>query len=145
MAGLLMVGATPVQVDAQDESKKVEVFNLIKEMFRLDSKTIAYLLNTMGMETIDDFRRLGADKATFLAKASAFVPKIVDLAYPDREVSRLCKAWEGIHTAALSEESNKAKAAEAPDLDAPLPKMDMEALQLLFWRRHKLRWPPAQT
>ena len=78
---------------------------------------------------------LGVDKATFLRKANTFVAKIVDLEFPDREVSRLCKAWEGTQVAVLAEESSKAKAAEAIRV-AKLAKAKAEEQQAELAAKH---------
>lgn len=42
-------------------------------------------------------------------------------------------------------ESTKAHAADvdAPDLDAQLPSKDLQSVRVLFWRRWRLKFPPA--
>jgi hypothetical protein len=88
-----MIGATAVQGNAVDVPLAAKVFNDFKDLVRLNTKTIDFLLQKKGFDCLDDFRTIAKTEEAADIYFKALVTKVPDLELADREANRLMHAW----------------------------------------------------
>ena len=124
--------AAPVATPNADQ-----VFQELGTKFGLSELTVKYLVENVKCTSLSDFQHL------FLSAQSVadLVEKIADVENKPLESSRLRQAWLGVCEAAdeaknLQARSNK----DDEDIEAVLPKQDLDRLYDAFWRRHKIEF-----
>ena len=120
----LTIGCTAVPAPGSAAGKDPAVeFAELEQTFGLDPKVAQYLLS-MGLATLYDFSHL-------LTNASEVGPlviaKVEGLDKGPLQTARLRQAWEAVK-----------KGGEADDMDAILPKHDLDARSDFMWKRHRL-------
>ena len=133
----LSVGGSTVALPTPVGDPKV-VFEELGKQFNLDAKVITYLVEKVGLTTLEEFSYLVVKEDEF----TELVAKIPDLESKMLQTARLRMAWTGVRDAAKTAIANRRGDQDAEDLDALLPKPQLDQLQDSFWLRYKLSFPP---
>ena len=114
---------------------------LFKELgvaYGVNDKVCNYLVGTVGLQDLFDFVHLFADYKSI----GDLVLKVgLGEAEVPLQTARLRRAWQAVRDTADDAAKLKAKRDEDVDLDAPLPKPELDRLREVFWRRYKVQWP----
>ena len=135
----LTLGGVSVPAPPASSADPVQVFKALQEQYTLDQKVVDFMLGTSKLTSLEDFVHLFSGESDVgpyieLMKLGEGAPL---------QTSRLRRAWRAIKTA-LDQQEKAAKAtADEPDLDAPLPKRDLERVAEQFWRRYKISLPAS--
>eukprot|EP00972_Heterocapsa_arctica_P106353 15668543-Heterocapsa_arctica.AAC.1 len=136
MAGILQVSGNVVSVPTGAAADPALTFARLCEAFKIDPKVGTFLVETEGLETLEDFKAFITDKAQVETKV---ISKVTDLTKPGLNAARLRLAWEATSEAA-SEGALRKQRGESNDLDTLLHERELLSLQQAFWGRHKLNF-----
>ena len=115
------------------------IFQGLQNMFNFDPKVTSYLVDSMGLESLNDFIHLFTNESEVAELVTNQVP---DLKARPLQASRLRQAWLGIKAAHAQEQLVKKRAAEPDDLDEILPQPELDDLTARFWQRYHVRYAP---
>ena len=108
------------------------------DQFSIDDKVGKFLVSTLGLDNIHDFRTLVTTSADLEDKV---ISKVDGLQFKDRNLSRLRQAWDGICASVKEAEALKRKGNEDPDLDTLLGTPELDNLKSYFWKRYHVVYP----
>jgi hypothetical protein len=137
MAGALQFAGQAVSVPAAPGVEPKVVFGRMCEAFKIDTKVADFLVDTEGLETLEDFRSYIADPAEVTA---LIISKVKDVDKPGMNASRLRQAWLALGAAAQESANSKKRGAEDLDLDCLLPEAELNDIGQAFWSRCKLNF-----
>ena len=116
---------------------KVKLFENLCRQFKIDLRVAEYLVTTAGCENLADFRTLLTKPEEASIKVTS---KIVGLAKPMVEESRLIQAWQACQDAAEVAKTRKAQGMDETELDALLDSTELDQFRTRFYRRCKLHF-----
>ena len=120
--------------------KPLQIFQDLQERFKFSPKVTKFLLDTLELETLEDFVHLFTSEAEV---GEMVTHQIHNLHARPLQTARLRQAWVGVKGAQAQELLVKKRAAEPDDLDELLPQPELEELSLRFWARYHVRYAPA--
>ena len=138
-------GATP-SVSGQKVSAPIEIgdtatakktFEHLCAEFQIHVSVGIHMVDTIGLETLVDFRKLGKDGELVAEKC---VKDLKEMPFPERQRSRLIQAWEAVGSALDKADGLKRKSESNEDADAPLDEDDKGKIEDFFWGRHRLKF-----
>ncbi len=142
----MMVGGVVV-AGPQQPANVDDMFQKVKEQFKLDDAVIKYFKDDIGIESLEDFSRLFSSEA----EVGPVVEKVPGSPDVKRllQAARVRQAWIGVRDAMVTATTRNKKCEEDPDLDNPLPQHELDELENAFWKRHHLYFEadeaPADT
>eukprot|EP00971_Amphidinium_carterae_P350759 6491727-Amphidinium_carterae.1 len=130
----LQVSGIPIQQPIATIQPK-ELFDKLCEQFCIDPAVSQYLVNNLGLETLQDFKFLFTDEQQVEATVTNNLP---DLSRAPLQAARLRQAWASVHAAANTANDLRKRGRESEDFDSLLPQEDLTSLKYLFYARYKL-------
>lgn len=108
--------------------------------FNLNNKTVAFIDDTLKLTSLADFFYLFTSDQHGVPQQvdTDFVDMIEGLENKGLEASRVRQAWIGIRDAMRGADALKVEEGEQCDMDALLPRTDLDWLYNNFWARHKI-------
>eukprot|EP00971_Amphidinium_carterae_P129350 2561990-Amphidinium_carterae.1 len=131
----LTVAGVPLASPTSADGDPAELFKRLCTQFRIDDRVATYLVTTMGVESLEDFKYLFTTEAEI---SSTVIANIAELERKPLMAARLRQAWHSVQTAQSVADAQRKRGREAEDLDALLPEQDLTNLKTLFWSRYKL-------
>ena len=135
MAGVLQVGGVQVEGPGQKKQDPKAVIGQLCATFRIEDKVAKHMVETEGIESLEDF-------VTFLTDAADAESKIIDkidgLDRKGVQASRVRQAWMACRAASDQGDSKRKRGTDPTELDGLLAEGDLNNLRDSFHRRYKL-------
>ena len=113
------------------------LFQELCQKFSIHQDVAEYLVTTMGLMTLEDFRTVITEPSQVDKLITSQIP---NLQKPLLQAARLRQAWEAVNTAHEGASASKRKGLEEPDMETLLPAQQLLDLKEAFWLRYKMRY-----
>ena len=134
---LVVAGVAVANPERAAADPKLLVAELASK-FEWDDKVGKYLVEVVWLSTLEDFVHLFSSESD----VPAAVKKMgLDEGIELLMVARVRKAWLGVREAWEEAKKMRQKNSDDPDLDAVLPKPELDSMAEFFWRRYKISFP----
>ena len=123
------------QAAAVGPGEATAVFDALCAQFRIDLAVSKFLVETMGLESLEDFKTVITDAAQV---ESRIVDRIPNLDKPALQAARVRQAWTSVGEAASAAVESKKRGLEQVDFEQLLEAPVLAQLKAVFWARHKI-------
>ena len=129
----LEVAGVEVRVPKADNGAGSAQLVKLCEQFQIGEQVCKHFVEVLRLNSLEDFAHLfaGEDEVSSLIQKVGLAEEVAPL-----QISRVRRAWQAIKDAVGEAAKLKAKEADDPDLDALLPKPDLDKAWSNFWKRY---------